>query len=163
MKKELQKKLYEQYPAIFRQKDLDKTQTAMCWGISCGDGWYNILDTLCFHLQNLVDQPHKDVEMYKSWIQKEKEKDSDINEEWIKRCKQLIKESQEKIIPQIEAVQVKEKYGSLRFYLSEHPTNKNIDAQIGSYIRFAETMSSCTCEVCGIPAKQKNGRLGMFL
>jgi len=29
MKKELQDKLFETYPNIFRQKDLDKTQTAM--------------------------------------------------------------------------------------------------------------------------------------
>jgi len=157
MKKELQKKLYEQYPAIFRQKDLDKTQTAMCWGISCGDGWYNILDTLCFHLQNLVDQPHKDIEMYKSWLQKEQEKDADVNEEWIKRCKLLIKESQEKTISQIEAAQVKEKYGTLRFYLSGYPANKTVDAQVRAYINFAESLSGRTCEMCGIPAKQKTG------
>lgn len=155
MKEELQKKLYEQYPAIFRQKDLSPQETAMCWGISCGDGWYNILDTLCFHLQALVDKPHKDIKMYESWIQNEQEKNEEVNEEWIEKCKQLIKKSQEKIIPQIEAVQVKEKFGTLRFYLSEYPANKTINAQIESYVRFAETMSSCTCEACGIPAKQK--------
>ena len=43
MKKELQDKLFEKYPKLYRQKDLDKTQTAMCWGISCGSGWYNII------------------------------------------------------------------------------------------------------------------------
>jgi len=54
MKKELQDKLFETYPNIFRQKDLDKTQTAMCWGISCGDGWYTILDELCANIQNRI-------------------------------------------------------------------------------------------------------------
>ena len=157
MKKELQEKLYENYPAIFRQKDLTKQETAMCWGISCGDGWYNILDTLCFHLRNLVDQPHRDTEMYKSWIQKEQEKNEGVNEEWIERCKQLIKESQEKTISQIEAVQVKEKYGTLRFYLNEYPTNKTVDAKMRAYINFAESLSACTCEMCGVPAKQKTG------
>jgi hypothetical protein len=34
MKAELQEKLYTDYPEIFKQKDLDMTQTAMCWGIS---------------------------------------------------------------------------------------------------------------------------------
>ena len=34
MKAELQDKLYKKYPKIFVQKDMDKTQTAMCWGIS---------------------------------------------------------------------------------------------------------------------------------
>ena len=52
MKSELQQRLYEKYPDIFRQKDLDKTVTAMCWGISCGDGWYDLIDTLCENIQN---------------------------------------------------------------------------------------------------------------
>ena len=157
MKKELQEKLYKKYPDIFRQKDLSMKETAMCWGISCGDGWYNILDTLCSHLQNLVDQPKKNIELYKSWIQKEEEKDEGINKEWIERCKKLIKESQEKTISQIEAAQVKEKYGTLRFYLSNYPANKIVDTRVRAYISFAESLSACTCEVCGIPAKQNTG------
>lgn len=54
MKAELQQQLYEKYPNIFRQKDLDKTVTAMCWGISCGDGWYDLIDTLCENIQNRI-------------------------------------------------------------------------------------------------------------
>ena len=54
MKAELQQQLYEKYPNIFRQKDLDKTVTAMCWGISCGDGWYDLIDNLCENIQNRV-------------------------------------------------------------------------------------------------------------
>lgn len=55
MKAELQEKLYENYPEIFKQKDLDMTQTAMCWGISCGDGWYTLIDELCGNIKNHVD------------------------------------------------------------------------------------------------------------
>ena len=55
MKAELQDKLYSAYPNIFVQKDLDMTQTAMCWGISCGDGWYDLIDELCGNIQNRVD------------------------------------------------------------------------------------------------------------
>ena len=47
MKAELENKLMEKYPAIFQQKDLPMTQTCMCWGIECGDGWYGIIDYLC--------------------------------------------------------------------------------------------------------------------
>lgn len=54
MKAELQKKLYEKYPEIFKQKDLDMTQTAMCWGIACGDGWFTLIDELCECIQNRV-------------------------------------------------------------------------------------------------------------
>ena len=47
MKKELQEKLFANFPEIFKQKDLDMTQTAMCWGISCNDGWYDLINELC--------------------------------------------------------------------------------------------------------------------
>ena len=55
MNKELQEKLYKKYPKIFIQKHLPMQQTAMCWGISCGDGWYDIIDTLCFNIQARVN------------------------------------------------------------------------------------------------------------
>jgi len=59
--KELQDKLFEKYPKIFRQKDLPMQQTCMCWGICCGDGWYNILDTLCHNIQRHVVSKGEDV------------------------------------------------------------------------------------------------------
>ena len=156
MKQELQQKLYEKYPKIFRQKDMSMQETAMCWGIACGDGWYNIIDNLCFHLQSLVDSPHEEIARYKLWIEKEKEKDDiDFNEDWMHRCRANIEKEKEKIIPQLEAVQVKEKFGTLRFYLSGYPTNPITDAKIHAYINFAENMSACTCEVCGSPGTQK--------
>jgi len=55
MNKELQEKLFNSYPEIFRQKDLDKTETAMCWGVACGDGWYDLIDTLCENIQNRIN------------------------------------------------------------------------------------------------------------
>ena len=104
MKAELQKKLFEKYPKIFRQKDLPMQETAMCWGIDCGDGWFQIIDLLCGLLQ---------------W-------DTDHNK-----------------YPQIEAVQVKEKYGGLRFY-----TNGENDHQSGM-IKYTCHLSEYVCEECG--------------
>ena len=40
MKQSLESQLYAIDPVFFRQKDLDMTQTCMCWGIECGDGWF---------------------------------------------------------------------------------------------------------------------------
>ena len=51
MRVELQNELFEKYPKIFRQKDLPKQQTCMCWGIDTGDGWFNIIDMLCLQIQ----------------------------------------------------------------------------------------------------------------
>ena len=47
MRKELEDKLFNKYPEIFKQKDLPARETCMCWGITCGDGWYDIIDNLC--------------------------------------------------------------------------------------------------------------------
>lgn len=52
MKKELQEALFKKYPSIFCQKDLPPQETAMCWGVSCGDGWYDLIDTLCGDIDN---------------------------------------------------------------------------------------------------------------
>lgn len=107
MKKELENKLFEKYPKIFRQKDLSAKETAMCWGITCGDGWYELINALCSHLQHNIDN-----------------------------------NSGEKYT-QIEAVQVKEKLGGLRFYVDSCS-----DYQSGA-IHFAERMSYKICEECG--------------
>ncbi len=128
MNKELQEKLYEKYPKLFRQKDLPMTQTAMCWGIDTGDGWYNIVDSLCFcinaHIRNLEDQ-----KKYKAGVETPKA------------------EIPEDDISTIEFVQVKEKFGCLRVY-----TTYSDDA-IEGMVDMASVLSGRTCENCGNPGK----------
>lgn len=109
MKAELQKKIYEKYPKIFGQKDLPMTDTCMCWGIECGDGWYWLLDMLCQAVQDHVES------------RQDGSKDSH----------------------QVEAVQVKEKFGGLRFYVN------SADAEVYGMISLAEQMSYNICEKCG--------------
>jgi hypothetical protein len=58
-------------------------------------------------------------------------------------CKKIQDYVDNKNIPQIEAVQVKEKFGGLRFY-----TNYS-DNYVDKEISFAETASYKTCECCG--------------
>ncbi len=110
MKVELQNKLFETYPKIFRQKDLSMQHTAMCWGICCGDGWYNIIDVLCHNIQSRVVSRGEDVS--------------------------------------VEATQVKEKFGGLRFYYNGG------DDLIDGMVYMAECLSCCTCEECGSPGTQ---------
>jgi len=104
MDEEFAKKLYDDYPKIFIQKDLPMTQTAMCWGIAVGNGWYWLLHNLCGTIQSYIDANKK---------------------------------------PQLEAVQVKEKFGGLRFYAD------NGDELIRGMIWLAESMSYHICESCG--------------
>lgn len=59
MKTELQEKLFKKYPKIFCQRHLSKTETAMCYGISCPDYWYDLIDTLCYNIQIYVVNQNK--------------------------------------------------------------------------------------------------------
>ena len=54
MNKNLDEKLVEKYPKIFRDRHGDMMTTAMCWGFP-DDGWYNIIDKLCECLQHDTD------------------------------------------------------------------------------------------------------------
>ena len=53
--------------------------------------------------------------------------------------------------PQVVAVQIKEKFGGLRFYV-ESATSEQYAA-----IEFAEYLIGSMCEVCGEPGKRING------
>jgi len=82
-------------------------------GIACGDGWYMLLDELCQHLQFNTDHNNR------------KERGNEGR------------------YPQVVAIQVKEKFGGLRFYIDSCS-----DYQNGT-ISFAESMSFNICEDCG--------------
>ena len=127
MQDDLEKQLYEKYPEIFRQKDLPMNQTAMCWGISTGKGWFVIIDELCSEIQNHIYNKNLDIK-YK------------------KERGELPPDAPN--FPQVEATQVKEKFGGLRFYVNHS------DEYIDGLISMAESMSLRTCEHCGNPGKE---------
>ena len=89
-------------------------ETCMCWGLECGDGWYNLIDTLCYMLQFNTDHNR---------------------------------------YPQVEATQVKEKFGGLCFYYQinagKEPNREHKCGYIAGLVSFAEFMSNKTCEECG--------------
>lgn len=64
-----------------------------------------------------------------------------------KLCSSLQWNTDKNGYPQVVAAQVKEKFGTLRFYV-----DGGNDKQWGA-IHFAESMSSIICEQCGIPGK----------
>jgi len=55
MKAEKQNKLFKAFPKLFVQKDLDKKQTCMCWGIETPDEWYDIIYNACELIQGMID------------------------------------------------------------------------------------------------------------
>ena len=129
MTKELEDKLFNKYPEIFKQRHLSSRDTCMCWGITCGDGWYDIIDRLCKVISDRVNI-----------INSKESQDKRVY---------LVPYNRKKL--SCEAAQVKQKYGGLRFYVDGG------DEFIFGAIRHAELMSYITCEECGLPG-QPEGR-----
>lgn len=62
MTTELDNYLVEKYPKIFINRYGNMTETAMCWGFEHGDGWFFILDQLCYSIQSYIDNNyHKNI------------------------------------------------------------------------------------------------------
>ena len=136
MKKELDEQLVKKYPLIFKNRYGDVKETLMCWGFECGNGWYQILDSLCANIQHHID-----------WKEKQRQWTITFN------SKAALEEMNEvpDAIAQVVAVQVKEKFGGLRFYYDGG------DDQISGMVRMAESWAANTCETCGAPGKSRNG------
>jgi hypothetical protein len=139
-------------------------RTAMCWGFAHGDGWYNIIDQMCANIQHHINRTRVarhdalvwnralsramrgDFSTYsrlKAWQQK-----------WIDEAL-ADPEPQLKTVPeacpQVVASQVKEKFGTLRFYYYGG------DDVVSGIERMAESMSAVMCEECGSPGKPRSG------
>ena len=130
MRKELDEALCAKYPLIFADRNKPMTQTAMCWGFSCGDGWYNILDVLCGMLTSEYRQAKSRYEYYlETGVGNPLWGTKTVTQEDIDKAKAKMDEEAEKVPV---ASQVKEKFGGLRFYV-DRATEKHYD-----YINFAE-------------------------
>lgn len=55
MRDELDKLLCDRYPKIFADRPRSIKESAMGFGFSCGDGWFDLIDTLCERLQHETD------------------------------------------------------------------------------------------------------------
>lgn len=147
MRKELDEALCAKYPEVFKNRNGDMRTTAMCWGFECGDGWYNLIDTLCSLLTSQYRQSKESYEYAKECLEK-----NDGKTHWGKPITaEEVEEKRLKMIEESEkipvAVQVKEKFGGLRFYV-DRASEKHYN-----YITFAESMSYHICEECGSPGK----------
>ena len=146
MRRELDEALCAKYPLIFKDRNADMRTTAMCWGLECGDGWYNIIDVLCGLLTSEYRQAQSRYDFIKDKVDQPQWEGSKkiITQEQIDEAKAKLDEETLKVPV---AVQVKEKFGGLRFYVQAAT-----DAHY-KYITFAESMSYHTCESCGAPGK----------
>ena len=145
-------------------------ETAMCWGFDCGAGWYQILYTLCGNIQNHVTWARRsraDTILFNRamgrairgdikgliWYHSRRNPDgpTDYTYQCVERDLKETKEARDPLpkVEKVVAVQVKEKFGTLRFYYNGG------DEYVSGLVSMAESMSAHTCEVCANPAKTR--------
>ena len=131
MEEELQDKLFEKYPNLFSNRSKSPRESCMAWGIECGNGWYELLASVCWkvfqHERNIEDRLR---------LRNEAGKEND--------------QSDLEYTP-IKFDQIKEKYGGLRIYYSGG------DDYIHGVVSMAEEYSYKVCEVCGSFGKPNKG------
>lgn len=114
MNEELDNRLCDEFPLLYRDRDGDDRRSCMPYGFP-GDGWFQIIYDLSAKLEPLIAQQAEDGG------------------------------------PCAKAFQVKEKFGTLRFYM------ENATGEMLHFVYEAEMASMVTCERCGAPGKTRVG------
>lgn len=169
MSPELDKKLCDKYPKIFKNRHASMQTTAMCWGFECGDGWYNIINKLCSNIQVHIDWKRKQRALAlrfnralkraiagdKSALVNYYSINGKVDQFTTKNVERDLADPRYRIVTekvtQVVAAQVKEKFGGLRFYYDGG------DEYINGLAAMAESMSYITCEECGSPGAPTSG------
>ena len=171
MKKELEEQLYKKYPKLFAEVGLSPMQSCMAFGLECSEGWYNIIERMCSLIQHHIKETRKQSAVIRRYnrVLKQAINGNDKNlrfyyanrlgwsdeqvEEFVQRDleRKEFREEFRKPPTQLVFTQIKEKYGTLRVYYSGG------DDFCQGVIDMAESMSSVTCEDCGVPGKAREG------
>jgi hypothetical protein len=154
-----EEQMQEYFPAAY-----PKMFSGQYGGIAVGKGWFNILNLLCQNVQSHIDwknsQRQREIDKFNAREQglealiKFYQGRANEPSEWDIKSAQETMENGVKIydeIPQVVVTQVKEKFGSLRFYYDGG------DDVIDGMVRIAESLSGVTCEDCGDVGETRQG------
>jgi hypothetical protein len=136
MRQELDEYLCKVYPKMMVNRNKDMKETCMCWGFEVGDGWFNIINQLMGNIQHHLD-----------WKERQRDVTIRFNSTAAPEDIRPVPDA----IPQVTLDQVKEKFGSLRFYITGG------DEYISGMVTLAESMSGVTCEDCGSIGERRSG------
>jgi len=56
MHQELEQKLYDDFPELYRGRNKSLKESSMCFGFSCGDGWFQIIYDLSADIMAIVNE-----------------------------------------------------------------------------------------------------------
>lgn len=121
----LSQSLFDKYPNLFSLKD--SKGEPIGYGIECGDGWYDIIASLCFK----ISQHERNIESRNTYLIDQKQEPT--------------------IYSQFQFTQIKEKFGGLRIY------SYGGDDYTSGLVAMAESWSFYTCENCGEKGKPVKG------
>ena len=138
MTPELEQHIREKYPLIFSHR---------C-EMSINDGWFDIIDLLCDNIQHRIDNAVKQRQYAIEWNDQVNDPDNDWSDKssFIKREERVVPD----LIEQVVVRQIKEKFGTLRFYYDGG------DEYIRGLDAMAASMTSRTCEECGSPGTSRS-------
>jgi hypothetical protein len=114
MNPKLEEYLIRKFPKLYNHTDECPFND---WKFECNDGWFKLIYWLSAYLQNYIDQNNTWAEKYPS--------------------------ETNKFVEQIKVVQVKEKFATLRYYVSGGDEHTN------AVISFVEYISGYVCEYTG--------------
>lgn len=115
MRQELQEYLYKKFPEIY-PKNCDHTSPFDLFGFECDDGWFRLILWLSRYIQQYTTQQNEMASKYPETYQ---------------------------AVNQLVAVQVKEKFGTLRFYI------KGGNDHLSKIVEYTEFLSGYFCEKTG--------------
>jgi len=157
-----EEEMQKYFPTVFPEMFVGKYG-----GIATGKGWFNILVQLCQNIQHHIDWRKasriRDIKHNEMATQckagnfdmfEEEYKDILNHEYKEQRLQEIIDRDYRKVsddIPQVVVEQVKEKFGTLRFYY------QGGDEYIHGLVAMAESMTGVTCEECGNPGESYSG------
>lgn len=141
----LDAQLCQQYPLIFKNRHGSPRETLMCFGFEVGDGWFDLIDTTCALLCDRYHRAKTDYERLRKYEGLAPYKGGEVVTAVAVEKARLSMSQAAETVP--VAIQIKEKYGTLRFYVDGGDTTAQ------AYIDFAEAYSARLCDVCGAPGK----------
>lgn len=146
MKKELDEALCAEFQSMFRDRSAPMEESCMYWGFDVGDGWHGLIRAACSYADNVIANAKSNA------IYEHKKKHGIAFE--LELPPGVLKQIGVADMAVI-AEQVKEKFGTLRFYWRGEGLPESAHDEIHGAIGMAELLSSVTCEECGAPGERR--------
>jgi len=149
MDKKLELELVKKYPSLYQDYNGNMKYTCMCWGFSCGNGWFNIIDNLSKQITDLEKKYN-----IKVIADQVKEKFGGLRFYY----HTYDKPTQKKRNHWFQNLMYKRKLAKQYWKIIEFRKKfwKNPVEKVSYFVDKAEILSYETCELCSKPGSAKN-------